>query len=278
MSNVPYYLAEGAQRAPHGERHARRRHDPRRPLGPVQQRPHGLVRRPLRRASTSSRARRRTTSPRRASAARSPPRRKGSSTRRSSRSKVRRGRATRVLVKLDEGPAKGDPTKFAALKPAFAQGRHDHGGERLVDQRRRQRARPRQREGGQASTSSSRSRASAATPTPRRPPSGSRRRRPRPSTRSTQEARRSRPTRSTSSRSTRPSRSSRWRAPKLCNLDLAEGQRPRRRRGPRPPHRRERRAHPHDARARDEGPRTPSAVWRRCASAAAKRSALVVER
>ncbi len=35
MSNVPYYLHEARSGLPHGQRHARRRDDPRRPLGPV---------------------------------------------------------------------------------------------------------------------------------------------------------------------------------------------------------------------------------------------------
>ena len=51
----------------------------------------------------------------------------------------------------------------------------------------------------------------------------------------------------------------------------AQGQRARRRGRARPPHRRERRAHPHHAAPRDEGRRTRSAASRRSASAAAKR-------
>ena len=39
-----------------------------------------------------------------------------------------------------------------------------------------------------------------------------------------------------------------------------------------------RRAHPHDAAPRDEGPQREARAWRACASAAARRSRVVVER
>ena len=95
MSNVPYYLRQGAPGLPHGQRHAHRRHDPRRPLGSVRERPHGQRAATSAPPSTRSRARRRTSSRRRASAARSPRRRKASSTPRSRPSPSRSARATR---------------------------------------------------------------------------------------------------------------------------------------------------------------------------------------
>ncbi len=44
-----------------------------------------------------------------------------------------------VVVKNDEGPTKGDPTKFSTLKPAFSKDGTITGGERVEHQRRRQR-------------------------------------------------------------------------------------------------------------------------------------------
>ena len=49
MSNAPYLSPHDARRRPHGQRGVQGRDDPRRPLGRVRQRPHGHLRRAVRR-------------------------------------------------------------------------------------------------------------------------------------------------------------------------------------------------------------------------------------
>ena len=55
MSNVPYYDRAAAHRRPDGQRRARGRDDPRRPLGRLRQHAHGHLRRALRRRRRTSR-------------------------------------------------------------------------------------------------------------------------------------------------------------------------------------------------------------------------------
>ena len=149
MSNVPYYLEKARTGYRDGRRQDRRRDDLRRPLGPVLQRPHGHAAATSAPRSTSSRASEQDEfakeSFRRALAAQ----KEGLFDAEIEPVSVPQKKGDPVIVKVDEGPGKGDPTKFASPQARVLEGRDDHRGERLVDQRRRERARPREREGGQ---------------------------------------------------------------------------------------------------------------------------------
>ena len=121
MSNVPYYLREGPRGVPHGRREDHRRDDFRRPLGSRTTTSTWARAATSARRNTSSRAKQQDDFAEGAASARalaaqkeglfdaeiaeavSVPQRKGDP----------------VVVKLDEGPAKGDPTKMAGLRPAF---------------------------------------------------------------------------------------------------------------------------------------------------------------
>ena len=183
MSNVPYYLEQGAHRLPHGRRQDRRRDDLRRPLGPVQQRPHGHLRRQVRRRVQVLARASRTTSPRRASAARSPPQKEGLFDAEIEPVSVPQKKGDPLVVKTDEGPGQGRPDEVR--RPSSPRSRRTGRSPRRTPRASTTaRARSSSRASARSrSTSSSRSRASSATAARRRRPSGSRRRRPRRSTR-----------------------------------------------------------------------------------------------
>ena len=167
-----------------------------------------------------------------------------------------RGRARRPSSREDEGPTRRAPgARSRTLQAGLQEGRHGHRRQRLVHQRRRGRGGPHERRAGQA----------------RGPPGPGAAHRPGAARRASRleftiapadairhdarEGRASSRATSTSGRSTRPSRWSSLANNQLLGLDRQQGERARRRGGARPPHRRQRRAHPGDAAPRPEGPR-----------------------
>ncbi len=139
MSQAPY-LAPGARdglRLGHGK--LRRLDDPRRPVGPLQRRPHGQLRRALRRRVQIQ--------PRGAGrllAGELPPRPRGHgeagcSPRRSSPSRSPRRRGSRRWWTATRSPTRSDLSRIASLKPRVPEGRHRHRRQCQQDQRRRRR-------------------------------------------------------------------------------------------------------------------------------------------
>ena len=272
MSNAPYLLPKGRPGLPHGPRPAHRLDDLRRPLGPVQEHPHGQLRRAVRARSTSSRARRRTRSRSRASSRAQAARTSGQLQRRDrARRRSQRQEGRPGDVDSDEEPlrrrsrAREDGHAQAGLR----EGRHRHRRERVDDQRRR---------GGARARRPRRRQAQGAKPLARIVAQASHAQAPEWFTTAPVAADRE--------------GCSRRRARRSPTIDLFEvneafavvamavitrprsrpdqGQRQRRRRRPRPPDRRVGRAHPDDA--APCAPRTGrrSAAWPRSASAAAK--------
>jgi len=119
MSNVPYYLDKAPPPATHGQRHARRRHDLRRALGPYNNVHMGSCGDACAKEYKFTREEQddfAKESFRRALAAQ----KEGMFDAEIEAVSVPQRKGDPVLVKLDEGPGKGDPTKFASLKPAFS--------------------------------------------------------------------------------------------------------------------------------------------------------------
>ena len=143
----PLPAAQGPHRLPHGKRRGGRLHDPRRPLGRVQQLAHGHLRRPLRQKiqllpAGTGRFRRG-----QLPAGRSTPRRTACSPRRSSPSRSPAARAPSWRGRGAGPVQRGEAAGLAAgLRPAG----HGDGGQRLEHQRRRRRGGgPLPRKGGQ---------------------------------------------------------------------------------------------------------------------------------
>ena len=247
MSNVPYYLDKARTRVPHGRRQDRRRDDLRRPLGSVLERPHGQLRRQVRRrvqvhARAAGRVRQGELPPR-------PRRPEGGDVRRRDRGGARAPEEGRPAHREDRrGARQGRPEQVRAacarpsrkdgtITAANASSINDGASALVLASEKAVKEHKLEPLGAHRRL---RRRGAGARVVHDGAGQGHRRHR----RRSSACAR----TRSTSTRSTRPSRSWRWSCSKLCGLDLAEGQRPRRRGRPRAPHRRLRRAHPGDAR------------------------------
>ena len=185
--------------------------DPRRPLGPLRQRPHGRLRRAVRAGEARSRARSRTPTPPSPTGARARPQAEGKFTGEIVAGRGRRSARAAAGRRRDEEPGRGDAEKLAGAPARLPEGRHHHRRQRLVDQRRRGGAGA----GRRATTAAARGLQAA-----RRASSGAAAHAQEPEWFTTAPAgaieqaadRRSagRPATSISGRSTRPSRSSRW--------------------------------------------------------------------
>ena len=127
---------EGPRGLPHGQRRARRRHDPRRPLGRLRQQAHGHLRRPLRRQvrlhqAAAGRLRRPQPHPRPQG-----DRRAGVFAQEIVPVEVTvRGKTTRV--ETDEGPSKFDEAEAPRPEAGLRRRGDDHRRQRLEHQRRR---------------------------------------------------------------------------------------------------------------------------------------------
>ena len=110
---------QGPQRLPHGQRRADRLDDPRRPVGRLQQRAHGHLRRPLRREVRLHPRRSRTISPWPATSGRSRPQQQGLLRRGDRARRGRRPARTRSRSTEDEKPKRFNEEKLRKLRPAF---------------------------------------------------------------------------------------------------------------------------------------------------------------
>ena len=168
----PLPAAQGPHRLPHGQRRTDRRHDPRRPVGRVQQRAHGHVRRPLRgevRLHPQQQDDFAVASYQRALEAAA-----GRHVRRGDRARGNRrpARAT-VVGRRGRRAQAGSTRRSSRLAPGLRPGRHGDGRQRLEHQRRRGGRRGRLRRRRRRRWASSRRPGSWAMPPPRRSRSGS---------------------------------------------------------------------------------------------------------
>ena len=260
-----------------GNAQLRRRDDPRRPVGPVQQLPHGQLRPSSARASTKIAREAQDEFAARASARARRAEGGHASRPRSSPVEVPQKKGDAIASTRDEEPAARRRREVRRAQARVPEGRHDHRRQRLVDQRRRQRARADAARGGRSSTSSSRSRASSATAARagagvvHHRAGGAIETRARKLELAATRHRSLRDQRGVRGGGDAPSTSS-------LGLDAQKRQRARRRRRARPPDRRLRRAHPHHAALRDEGRATRSAACATLCIGGGEALALVVER
>ena len=110
---------QGPRRLPHGQRRTDRLDDPRRPVGRLQQRAHGHLRRPLRREVRASPASSRTTSPSPATSGRSQAQPERRFRRRDRAGRGHRPARRPSTVSEDEKPKKFNEEKLRKLRPAF---------------------------------------------------------------------------------------------------------------------------------------------------------------
>ena len=170
MSQAPYLAAGRPRRPAPRPRQAGRLDDPRRPVGPLRRRPHGQLRRDLRRRVQVQ--------PRGAGRllpgelpARPRGHREGAVRRGDRARRDRRRRRARRWSTATRSRSRSTSPRSPTLRPAFQKERHGHRRQRQQDQRRRRRPGADHGRRGRAAGASSRSPASS--PTPRWPRSRS---------------------------------------------------------------------------------------------------------